>query len=222
MSGRSVLLCGATGLVGQACLAHLLADPTFDRVAVFTRRPLGALPRAAGGVTLDERIVDFASLATYAEWPRVDSIICALGTTMRDAGSRERFRAVDYGYVASLAARGIEEGATHFLLVSAIGANPRSLVFYSRVKGEAEAAIRALPWRGVTIVRPSLLQGHRPRRRRGEELARRMAFLVPSKYKPVTADTVAAVLVREAREARPGVHLFETFRGHLQELPAQP
>lgn len=220
MSGRSVLLCGATGLVGHACLGLLLEDAAIDRVVVFARRPVGEAGPAAGAHKLDERIVNFDLLRSYPDWPRVDAIICALGTTMRDAGSRERFRAVDQGYVAALAARGIEEGASQFLLVSAIGANPRSLVFYSRVKGEAEASVRVLPWRSVTIVRPSLLQGHRPRRRRGEALAQRVAFLVPPKYKPVTAETVATVLVREARDARPGVHIFEAFRGHLQELPA--
>jgi uncharacterized protein YbjT (DUF2867 family) len=105
---------------------------------------------------------------------------------------------------------GRERGATHFLLVSSVGANPRSQIFYSRVKGELEAAVLALRYRAVTIVRPSLLLGPRAEYRLGEQIAKRLAFLFPARYKPVGAHAVAALLVRAANEDAPGHHIIES------------
>jgi uncharacterized protein YbjT (DUF2867 family) len=117
---------------------------------------------------------------------------------------------VDYHYPLTAARLGQEQGATHFLLVSSLGANARSQVFYSRVKGELESAVLALPYRSVTIVRPSLLLGPRAEHRWGEQIAKRLAFLVPAKYKPVYAHAVAAVLVRAAKEDAPGRRIIES------------
>jgi uncharacterized protein YbjT (DUF2867 family) len=117
---------------------------------------------------------------------------------------------VDFGYPLTIARLGAEQGAHHFLLVSALGASARSLIFYNRVKGELEDAILALPYRSVSIVRPSLLVGNRARPRRGEQVAQRLAFLVPARYKPIPARAVAAALVRMAREDLPGRRIVES------------
>jgi uncharacterized protein YbjT (DUF2867 family) len=148
--------------------------------------------------------VDFDRLDDHAELFRVDAVFCALGTTMKQAGSRDRFRRVDHDYVLDVARLGAEHGARHFLLVSAIGANAQSRVFYNRVKGEVEEAVSALPYRSVTIVQPSLLLGDRTEVRRGETIGEKLAFLLPRRYKPVKATAVAAALVRAAREDRAG------------------
>ena len=140
----------------------------------------------------------------------MDQILCALGTTIRQAGSRERFRLVDYQYPLETARLGLAGGATHYLLVSATGADPRSWVFYSRVKGEVESAILAMPYRSVTIVRPSLLLGRRAEYRLGEQIAKRLAFLAPRRYKPVHADAVAATLVSAAKDDVPGRRIIES------------
>lgn len=185
----------------------LAADSAVDRVVVLTRRPL---PRELAQRNVESHIVDFGNLAAHASLFRVDQIVCALGTTIKQAGTQEAFRAVDNDYPLTAARLGRERGATHFLLVSSLGANPRSLFFYSRVKGELESAILGLGYRSVTIVRPSLLLGPRAEYRFGEQIAKRLAFLMPRKYKPVDAHAVAAALVRAAKEDAPGRRIIES------------
>jgi len=203
---RSVLMLGGTGLVGHECLHLLLEDPTVTRVLALTRRPLAepASPK------LDTHVVDFDHLDADAEPLAVDQILCALGTTIKDAGSQEAFRRVDFDYPVAAAKLGLERGATHFLLVSALGANADSRIFYSRVKGEVENALRTLGYRSITIVRPSLLLGNRDQPRVGEEIGRRVGFLAPGKYRPVQARDVAFALVDAARADQPGLRIIES------------
>jgi uncharacterized protein YbjT (DUF2867 family) len=215
-SPASVLLCGATGLVGGECLRLLSADPAFGRLVVPTRRPLP--PELLHGLDpsrVEEHIVDFGDLSARAELFDVDQIVCALGTTIRKAGSQERFREVDLGIPLAVARRGFEGGAHHVLLVSALGADPDSRIFYSRVKGELEAALSAIPFRSLTFVRPSLLLGERAEFRLGEEVMKRVSLLVPAKYKPVEARAVAATLLHAARKDPPGRRVIES-----REIPA--
>lgn len=208
---RTILLAGATGLVGRHCLRAFLEDGSVQRVVTVTRRPLpDPSPIAPSALAkLESLVVDFTRLAAV-DLPRVDQVCCALGTTIKQAGSRAKFREVDYDYPVALARRGLELGATHFLLVSALSANHDSPIFYSRVKGETERTVRELPYRSVTIVRPSLLAGERSEFRLGEEIAKRLAFLTPRRYAPVAASAVAATLARAAREELPGVRIIES------------
>jgi uncharacterized protein YbjT (DUF2867 family) len=206
----SVLLCGATGLVGGECLRLLAADAFFGRVVTIARRPLPASQVAAAGRRSEHHVVDFDNLDAQADLFAVDRIICALGTTIRQAGSKARFRQVDFDYALAIARLGVARGATHFLLVSSIGADAGSLVFYSRVKGELEDAVSKLPYRGITIVRPSLLLGERRDTRLGEEIAKRFGFLMPRRYRPVEASAVAAALVQAAKDDVPGHRVIES------------
>lgn len=210
---RSLLLAGATGLVGGHALRLTLGDPRFDRVVVPTRRPLPRPEREetdaeasdvlAEPPGLDVRLVDFDRLEAEAAGLPVNAVACALGTTIRKAGSREAFRRVDRDYPVRLAELAARASADRFVLVSSAGANPRSPFFYSRVKGETEEAVKAAGIPGVSILRPSLLLGDRKERRAGEEWAKRLAFLFPSRYRAVHARDVARALLEEA--ARPGV-----------------
>src|SRR5215210_5365488 len=129
---RSVLLLGATGLVGRECLRYLLADADVERVVVLTRRRI-VVPRASP--RLEEHVINFERLAEHAALFAVDQVVCALGTTIKQAGSQEQFRRVDFDFPLQAARLGHAHGARHFLLVSALGADARSRVFYSRVKG---------------------------------------------------------------------------------------
>jgi uncharacterized protein YbjT (DUF2867 family) len=210
---KSILLLGATGLVGSHCLRLLVADPAFGRVVVLTRREV---PRELEQAKVEAHVVDFDRLEAYAPLFEVEQVLCALGTTIRAAGSQNRFRLVDYDYPLAAARLALAQGATHFLLVSSLGADAGSRVFYSRVKGELESAVLALPFRSVTIVRPSLLLGPRAEFRLGEQIAKRLAFLALGKYKPVGAHAVAAVLVRAAREDAPGRRTIES--GEIRRL----
>ena len=136
MAGRRVLLAGATGLVGRECLARLAADETVSGITALVRRMPADSSRHDRKVRFAE--VDFDRLEEQRALFAVDQVICALGTTIRKAGSREAFRRVDYDYPLAIARLALEGGARHFLLVSALGADPESRVFYSRVKGEME------------------------------------------------------------------------------------
>lgn len=208
---RSILLAGATGLVGGFCLRRLLADGSVERLRVLGRRPLPATLRVLDtACKLEEQILDFQQLRQHAELLTVDQVICALGSTIKQAGSRARFREIDYSYPLQLARLGAERGARHFLLVSALGASVHSRVFYSRVKGELEEALLSLPYRSITILRPSLLLGQREERRPAEELGQRLGFLFPERYRPIPADAVAAVLTAAARQDKPGVRIIES------------
>jgi uncharacterized protein YbjT (DUF2867 family) len=202
----SLLIAGATGLVGHECLTLALADRAFERVVVVARKP-NAGPASP---KLDWRVADFASLNLQRTAFEVDAILCALGTTIKVAGSRERFREVDHDYPLALARTGIAAGARHFLLVSALGADATSRVFYNRVKGETERDILALAWDHVTIARPSLLLGDRRDRRLGEEVGKWLAWAVPAKYKPIPARSVAAALIDSARNGGSGRRILES------------
>jgi len=203
----SVALLGATGLVGRHCLGLLAADPAFQRIVVIARRKFAE----ATAPRVEAHVVDVEHLELTPELFRVDAVICALGTTIKAVGrSRERFRAIDYGIPLTAARIAREEGARHFLLVSALGASAHSRIFYSRVKGELEDALRTVGFRSVTIVRPSLLLGERDEFRLGEQVAKRFAWLVPGRYRPIAAHDVAAALVRSAKEDIPGLHILES------------
>jgi uncharacterized protein YbjT (DUF2867 family) len=202
----SVALLGATGLVGRHCLELLAGDRAFERIVVVTRRRFGeaTAPRVEG------HLIDFDQLEAHADIFAVDQVICALGTTIKAAGSKDRFRAVDYGIPIAAARMAHRKGARHFLLVSSIGAAADSRFFYLRVKGELEDALRTLGFRSVTIVRPSVLLGDRGEFRFGEEMAKRFGALIPGRWRPVHARDVASALVRSAKDDVPGMHIIES------------
>ncbi|MEO6323549.1 MAG: NAD(P)H-binding protein [Thermoanaerobaculia bacterium] len=208
MKKRTVAVAGATGLVGGRLVKKLLEDPSCECVIALVRRPLGLThPK------LQERLVDFAALP--ADALGVEDIYCALGTTIRKAGSQEAFALVDRTAVAALARAGAAAGARRFLLVSSLGADPRSRVFYNRIKGEAEEDVRANPFRGVFIFRPSVLAGERDEVRMGESIGRfgaRLVSLVPGlrRLRPVDAEVLAAAMIAVARQDLAGAHVFES------------
>jgi uncharacterized protein YbjT (DUF2867 family) len=208
----TALLLGATGLVGGHVLDQLLADPAYRRVTVLGRRPVARMDSK-----LDQRSADFDRLGDHAISFAVDDVFCCLGTTIAIAGSQEAFRRVDHDYVVDAARLAAEHGARRFLLVTAAGANARSRIFYNRVKGQAEDAVRALPLESVVILRPSLLLGERTGERSGEKLAQRLMPVVGwmmvgplRRYRAVEAATVARAMVRLAREAPRGVRVVES------------
>lgn len=207
------LIAGATGLVGGHCLDGLLESPDYDRVIALTRRPL-----TQRHAKLDQHLVDFEQLGREGTiFPAADDVFCCLGTTIKTAGSQAAFRQVDFVYVVALAGQALGRGARQFLLVSSLGANPGSRIFYSRVKGETEAAIAALSFEGRHIFRPSILTGerveHRPGERAGIAAMRGVSFAMIGplrKYRPIAARTVARAMIRVARQAPRGVNIYES------------
>ena len=212
---RAAVLLGGTGLVGGHCLDLLLGDPEYGRVTVLARRASGrAHPR------LDERVGDVDRLLDeHASAFGGADVFCCMGTTIRAAGSQEAFRRVDHDLAVHPARVATGAGARHFLLVSAAGADAGSRLFYNRVKGETEAAVAALRFEGVALLRPSLLLGTRAERRPAEALAQKVAPLVSPllrgslrKCRAIHGATVAAALVRLAGEGVHGTVVVESDR----------
>lgn len=204
-AARTALVAGATGLVGGHLVRQLGADPAWTRVLALVRRK-GELE----GGRVHEVLVDFDRLEDTGHALAASHIFCALGTTIRTAGSREAFRRVDHDYPAALARLAAAHGARHFTLVSSVGADADSRVFYSRVKGEVEAAVRAAGVPSVTILRPSVLLGARAELRPAELVGKALSLLVPGRYRGVRAADVARVAVRLAEEEAPGVRVVES------------
>lgn len=205
---HTVLHVGATGLVGRLVLARLLSDPRVARVVAPTRRPLGIEhPR------LHAPLVDFDALPEAAPWWRVDAVVCTLGTTMARAGSREAFRRVDVTYPLAVARLAHAQGARALALNSAMGADPRSRVFYSRVKGELEQALAQVGFHSLAFVRPGLIDGERAEHRRGEAMAlavsRALRPLLPRRWRPSRAPRIADALVEAALAPRAGRTVVE-------------
>jgi len=203
---RSVLVIGATGLVGSECVRLLVQDPTCSRVVALARSQRNAFPAAK---KLEVQVVDFDNLANDSGLFHVDQIICALGTTRRKTPSEEEYRRIDFGYPLEAAKLGLANGATHYLLVSAVGANSRSRIFYNRLKGELEDALSLLSYRSLTIAHPSVLIGDRVESRLSEKIAWKLSFITPRTYKPVPARNVASALVNAARDDVPGLRIIQ-------------
>ncbi len=208
-----VAVAGATGLVGQALLGLLRSDPAIGSVHALVRA--GRKTRAALPEGVKPLRVDFARLGQPggAGLPPLDWALCALGTTIAAAGSRAAFRAVDVDAVVAFARAARTAGAKRLAVVSALGADARSAIFYNRCKGEMEAALRDLGFERLVIARPSLLLGEREklgqRARPGETLAARLApalsWLLPRKMRPIEAVTVARAMLRAIAQDEPGV-----------------
>ena len=204
---RIVLLAGASGLVGREILDGLLADDSVAAVHTLGRREL-----PLSHPKLTQHVVDFRALPPL---PHADELYLALGTTIKVAGSQDAFRAVDYEANLAVARAAAASGATKTGVVSAMGANPRSPVFYNRVKGETEEALAALGFATLVIARPSFLAGNREALgqlvRGGEKLALRISEalrpLIPRNYASIAAKDVAAALL-QAVPARVGRHVL--------------
>ena len=208
---RTAIVAGASGLVGEHVLRRLLAGGHHERVVAFVRGPINIVHRR-----LEQRTIDYDRIGRMSAFPRGEDVFCCLGTTIRKAGSEEAFRRVDVEYVVRLAEVSYRAGASQLLLVSSVGADARSSNFYLRCKGEAEDGVRALPFRGVQIFRPSFLLGTRQEKRTGEALgsaaARLLSFAMigpARRYRPIRADDVAKAMVAVCRDSPPGIHVYE-------------
>jgi uncharacterized protein YbjT (DUF2867 family) len=203
LTPQHIVIAGATGLTGEHLLDRLLSEPTVARVLAPSRRPLASHPH------LENPVGELDQLLPTLTGP-VDTAFCCLGSTIKQAGSQEAFRAVDHDLVLAFARRARELGARHLVVISALGANPQSSVFYNRVKGETEEALKAMGWPQLTIARPSLLLGARREFRLGERLAAPLLRWLPGKYRGIDACALARALWRLALEEQDGVRVIES------------
>ncbi len=205
---------GATGLVGRQLVAELCKDDAFHVIHTLARRPIpfGELP---GSSKIKSYVINFDELAK-TRWPVCQIFYCCLGTTIRAAGSQTAFRRINRDYVVDAACCARQSGAKRLVVVSAMGANPRSRVFYNRIKGEMEAAVSTLGFDAVIIVRPSLLAGERAEHRTGERFAMSVLkfapILLPQKYRLISAVDVARAMADAAKEEVSGLEIIESDR----------
>lgn len=211
---RVACVAGASGLVGRELTQLLLSDARYERVHSLVRRATGVT-----SAKLSELVVSFDALP---ELPRCDDAYVALGTTIKQAGSEEAFRRVDYEYVLNVARAALAAGATRLGIVSAMSANASSRVFYSRVKGEMEQQVISLGYKSVVIAQPGLLMGDRDAlgqpKRAGEAVAQRvlgpLSVLIPAKFRPVLARDVAASLITGVTSAERGTVIVPSRAMH--------
>lgn len=203
LTPQRILLAGATGLTGEHLLDRLLNEPTVECVLAPTRKPLAEHPR------LDNPIGPLQPLLPQLSGD-IDTAFCCLGSTLKEAGSQEAFRAIDHDLVLAFAERARELGARHLLVISSLGANPQSNLFYCRTKGEMEEALQAQDWPQLTIARPSQLLGPRMEIRPLERMTAPLSLLLPGKYRGIAACTLARALWRLALEDNDGVRIVES------------
>lgn len=198
------MLLGGTGLVGSAVLRRLVAMEAVRLVVAPSRSPLRADAKVKNIV-----VEDLLSLTEIeATWQHLDAVICAIGTTRRKAGSDAAFRHADLEIPIGIAQKAVEADVPTFAYVSSMGADPRSPFLYTRTKGEAEAALRSLGFRSLTIVRPSLITGERlevrPLERLAETTLRILRPLLPQSVRPNSAESIACELVEHILQPRAG------------------
>jgi uncharacterized protein YbjT (DUF2867 family) len=215
----TALMAGASGLVGGLLLEQLLAAADYDRVIAIGRRPLAVAHPKLVPVT-----ADFGSLDQVTADLRCADAFCCLGTTLKAAGSREAFRAVDHAAVLAFAWAAQRAGAQRFFVVSALGADAKSRFFYNQVKGETEEALEVLGFSTLAIFRPGLLLGRRARPRTGERvmaavlwLAEPMLFGRLRKYRAIEAGVVARAMLR-CSFGRPGQGVLVFPSDEIQDL----
>lgn len=209
-----VLITGATGLVGGHLLRMLVQEPRIAAITAPTRRPLAD----AQGILNphDPQLSD--ALAQVVD--PVDIVFCCLGTTLREAGSKEAFIHADYTLVVDTALTGLRLGAKHMLVVSAMGADPHSMFFYNRVKGEMEQALRAQVWPRLTFARPSMLLGDRQKKRGNEVVLAPLFRLLPGNWKSIEARDVARAMLTEAlAPSQEGITVLSSAK--LREIAAR-
>jgi len=216
---RTALLAGASGLVGDALLSLLVTSQHYRRVHALLRRTRQGI-EASAKLTIHQ--IDFARLPPT--FPTVDDVFIALGTTIKIAGSEAAFRQVDFDFVVNIARAALAAGAKRLGVVSALGADPTSRIFYNRVKGEMEIAVMQIGYESVVIAEPSLLLGDRAALgqppRSGELWAARLlpplAWMMPKSVRPIPARAVASALLAAMLDAKPGVRVLKS--GAMQEV----
>jgi uncharacterized protein YbjT (DUF2867 family) len=208
---KTALIIGATGLTGEQCLMELLASPEYHKIIALTRTKLQTTNSHIQNI-----ITDFKNLESLRPQLRADHVYCCMGTTIAKAGSQAAFRHVDYEIPLQVAEIARQNGATKFILITSLGSDPSSKIFYSRVKGELENALEKLNFESLLIFRPSILLGKRKEKRPGEAIgmlaAEKLSFLFSGplkKYRGTPVDTLAKVMVKLANQPTPKIRIIE-------------
>jgi uncharacterized protein YbjT (DUF2867 family) len=206
----TVLHFGATGLIGESFLKIADQKKQLPKIIVLARR---SLPSVSNSNIIEQHIINFNLPDDLSSIPPADIIVCTIGTTIRKAGSQEAFRKVDYDIPLEIARSMFLKGTRYFVLVSSVGADTTSKMFYTKVKGEVERDISKIPFAGIHILRPSLLLGKREEQRFGEKLGQSLAGIysvfLPDRFKPISAEAVASKIHSICLNPGDGIHVYE-------------
>lgn len=209
---RKALVIGATGLIGKNVVNQLIQNEAFGKIIILVRNSSGFTHEK-----LEEIIVNFEQLEEYEQYFHVNDVFSCLGTTIKIAKTKENFRKVDYDYSVKVAELASKAAVQNFLLISSMGANSHSNIFYSKVKGEVERDVRKFHFAGLFIFRPSLLLGERNEVRIGEKVAETISTIMPflftgpfKKYKPIKGETVAKAMINSALSGKKGEQIIES------------
>lgn len=207
---KTAIVAGATGAIGKTLVYQLLESGDYNKVIILSRKLL-----TIKHAKLTQVLVEFNEGLSNKITEHVDVVYCCLGTTIKKAGSQEQFYKVDHDYVLQLAKLGKQLGASSFVMVSAMGADANSSIFYSRVKGEVEQAVQHLDYHQLIVVRPSLLIASRIEFRLGETIAKYVmkftGFLMIGplkKYKAIKVEQVANAMIHYQQKLGRGVHVI--------------
>lgn len=207
---KTALVAGGTGLVGRHLVDLLVEAKEFDEISVLVRK--GSTCQFKG-VSVHE--LDYNHLSDVKSLLRADSVFCCLGTTMKKAGSKEQFQRVDFTYPYELARLSLENGCRQFNIITASGANSKSMFFYNKIKGEVENALSKLEFQNINIFRPSLLLGQREEQRIAEKVGAAVAKVINpllvgglKKYRAIQAETVARAMINVSLENRKGLQII--------------
>ena len=196
---KTAIILGATGLTGSHLLKLLLKESEYDRIKVFTRHKLKfSYPK------IEEHVIDLLKLSDHATEFTANVVFCCIGTTKAKTPDKELYRAIDYGIPVEAAKLCKQNSIKQFIVISALGANPKSKVLYSQLKGEMERDVLAQQIEHTHFLQPSLIVGNRKEKRMGEDISKRIMrlfdFLIPARYKMIEAKTIAQAMVQLARK----------------------
>ena len=210
---KTAIVAGASGLVGKELVQRLINSDQYRLIYVLSRKKSGLV-----NDKIRELMIDFEKVGQLKFDEPIDDVFCSLGTTMKQAGSRDNFKKVDYEYVVALANLGKRHGASKFIVISAMGANSKSAVFYNKIKGMTEDALKDIGFNQLIILRPSLLLGERAEKRFAERLSgifmKAFNFIIPDNYKAIQAEKVAECMLKMALKSEEKVLIVES--GEMQ------
>ena len=191
---KSAIILGATGLTGGILLEKLIADDSFERIVLFSRSSAGKkYPK------IEEHLIDLFELQKHADAFKADVVFCCIGTTKAKTPDNETYKKIDYGIPVTAAKLAKENGIETFIVISSLGADEDSRVFYSKTKGEMQRDVLEQNISNTYILQPSLIVGNRDESRFGEHMAKVFmkvfGFLIPEKYKMIQAKTIAQAML---------------------------
>ena len=206
---KTAIIAGASGLIGRELVSKLINSDQYGVVYIIARKKTGFEDKK-----IRELIIDFENLSQLTFSEPIDDVFCTLGTTMKKAASRENFKKIDYEYVIELAKLGKHAGASRFLVISSMGANPDSIFFYNQIKGLTEEDLKRIGYNRLVILRPSLLLGKRPEYRFAERMSAFFMnvfnFMIPLNYKAIKAEKVAEYMLKMALKSTGSVTIIKS------------